>query len=91
MKYPVSVVERFGLKALNEKPKITIGTIHSVKGGEADCVFIAPDISKKAFMASNSNIEDSNSVNRLFYVGVTRAREEVVLLKNETKFFFRFG
>lgn len=91
MKYPISVVGRFGVDALDEKPKITIGTIHSVKGGEADCVFIAPDISKKAFMASNANIEDSNSVNRLFYVGVTRAREEVILLKNETKFSFRFG
>lgn len=61
----------------DHKPRITVGTIHSVKGGEADNVYIFPDI-------STAGLNDylgpgSDRVYRLFYVGVTRARKNLFL------------
>lgn len=35
--FPIKILKKRGEKALNEKPKIIISTIHGVKGGEADC------------------------------------------------------
>jgi len=35
--YAAEIARRGGLVALTEVPKVVIGTIHSVKGGEADC------------------------------------------------------
>ncbi|KAJ8135999.1 hypothetical protein OY671_010788, partial [Metschnikowia pulcherrima] len=38
--YPVQVLKRGGSEALTAAPRITIGTIHSVKGGQADRVYV---------------------------------------------------
>lgn len=74
--YPLAVYGKCGLAALEEKPKITIGTIHSVKGGEASVVFLFPDIS----LAAYGEYEKSpDSVIRTFYVGMTRAKETLIL------------
>lgn len=35
--FPAEVAAKRGPQALVEKPLVTVGTIHSVKGGEADC------------------------------------------------------
>ena len=45
------VLERYGEGALLEVPPVTIGTIHSVKGMEADWVAIYPDMSKKTWLS----------------------------------------
>lgn len=37
MQYACNVLERRGIEGLEKKPQVIIGTIHSVKGGEADC------------------------------------------------------
>lgn len=44
------VIERYGETALLERPQVTIGTIHSVKGMEADWVAIFPDMSKRTWL-----------------------------------------
>lgn len=74
--YPLAVAER-NPKLLKEQPKLVIGTIHSVKGGEADVVYLSPELSP-----AQSEEWDSypDSLIRLFYVGMTRAREGLVLL-----------
>lgn len=90
VQYPLKVIEKYGLEKLSEKPKVTIGTIHSVKGGQADCVIISPDISMRAAQGCQYSMSENDSVNRLFYVAVTRAREEVIVLDPATRFFFRF-
>lgn len=51
---------------------------NSVKGGEADCVFLAPDYSHAA--AREAAREGEDALTRLFYVGMTRAREELVIM-----------
>lgn len=48
MAFPLAIVKKRGAKALLEPIRVTIGTIHSVKGGEADAVYLFPDISKQA-------------------------------------------
>lgn len=74
--YPLAVAER-DPKGLRDVPKLVIGTIHSVKGGEADVVYLSPELSP-----SQAEEWDSvpDSLIRLFYVGITRARGGVVLL-----------
>jgi DNA helicase II / ATP-dependent DNA helicase PcrA len=62
-------------KGYHEQPNITVGTIHSVKGGETDHVIISPDISFQAQQSGNWG-----EINRVFYVGVTRTRDTLHLL-----------
>lgn len=74
MKYPVQIAKKRGKEVLLCVPKIIIGTIHSIKGGEADHVILFPDISRKA---SESNKDDQ--IIRIFYVAITRAKESLYL------------
>lgn len=76
--YPIAVVERGGIEALQEPPRATVGTIHSVKGGEADVVYVFPDLSASAMKEWNRGATRA-VIYRLFYVAITRAREEVVI------------
>lgn len=76
--YPIAVVERHGVKALATEPRITVGTIHSVKGGEADVVYVAPDLSPAGY-SSWQDAEARDQTVRLMYVAMTRAREKLIL------------
>lgn len=79
MEFPASVVKRYGVKALTEKPRVIIGTIHSVKGGEADVVYLFPDLSRAGCEEWLTAGEPRDSIIRVFYVGQTRARETLVI------------
>lgn len=59
-----------------EKPKIKLSTIHGAKGGEADNVLLYLDLSGKALMEMEKNPDDAH---RVLYVGITRAKENLVL------------
>ena len=76
--YPARVIERYGSEALDQ-PAVTVGTIHSVKGGEADVVYLFPDMSPKAMREYVRSVEGRDAAIRAFYVGMTRARQELVL------------
>lgn len=73
--YGIALVER---DALFSPPRVIVGTIHSVKGGEADVVYVFPDLSARFFGEWMCGRRDE--VLRMFYVAFTRAREELVLL-----------
>jgi DNA helicase-2/ATP-dependent DNA helicase PcrA len=75
VQFPADVAAMHGPRALLEPPKIVVGTIHSVKGGEADAVFLFPDLSQAADAHYQRFGPPRDSVIRLFYVAVTRARE----------------
>ncbi|MGZ6281811.1 MAG: UvrD-helicase domain-containing protein [Ktedonobacterales bacterium] len=78
MKFPLTVARKHGGAALRSEPDIILGTIHSVKGGAADVVYLFPDISPMdAEQKQTPAVQDS--LVRLFYVGMTRARESLVL------------
>lgn len=73
--YGLEVMQKYGIDV---KPQIILGTIHSVKGGESDQVYLAPDLSRAGMDEYEGQHRDR--VTRLFYVGMTRAREGLVLL-----------
>ena len=57
----------------------TIGTIHSVKGGEADWVYVFPDLSYSGWESWTGSIKSHDTVLRQFYVAVSRAKEHLFL------------
>ena len=59
-----------------EKPKIKLSTIHGAKGGEADNVLLFLDLSGKAMIDLEKNSDDAH---RVLYVGLTRAKSNLVL------------
>jgi len=59
-----------------KKPKIRLSTIHGAKGGEADNVLLFLDLSGKAITEMERNPDDAY---RVLYVGVTRAKENLIL------------
>lgn len=78
--YPLEIIKRRGEGMLTKVPQIVVGTIHSVKGGEADDVFLFPDISWSADEAVRiQGVPMEDAIRRQFYVGMTRARENLFL------------
>ena len=63
---------------LEAEPRIRLSTIHGAKGGEADNVVLFTDITAAA-EASMAN--DPDSMHRVFYVAVTRTRENLYTLE----------
>jgi DNA helicase-2/ATP-dependent DNA helicase PcrA len=74
--YLIAMLRR-GIK-ITAKPKIRLSTIHGAKGGEADNVLLLTDLSPK--FAKSYGV-DSDAVNRMFYVGITRAKETLHLVR----------
>lgn len=75
--YPLAILERRGIRGLQERPNVVIGTIHSVKGGEADQVVLFPDLSFAGWREWAAGGAARDGVLRQFYVGMTRARESL--------------
>ena len=67
------------MKALEENPRIVIGTIHSFKGAEAHSVILFPDVSWQADAEIQQSQQGREAAYRLFYVGMTRAYENLFL------------
>lgn len=79
LEYAHSIYTRRGAAALQETPRLVVGTIHSVKGGEGDVVILMPDISLEAYRQAAMAQEHRDAITRLFYVGMTRARESLYI------------
>jgi len=79
--YTADVWEGWGSRILDgtDDPPVTIGTIHSIKGGEADVVILLPDLSPAATAAWHGGGEPHNEVAMAGYVGMTRARETLIV------------
>jgi DNA helicase II / ATP-dependent DNA helicase PcrA len=77
--YPARVARHCGVNALADKPSIIVGTGHSVKGGEADVVYVFPDVSASGMRVWEGGSKNRDSGIRLGYVMITRARERLVI------------
>ena len=75
--YVAHIVRKQSADVLQESPRVTVGTIHSVKGGEADTVVLFPDLSQQGFISYQR--AETEAVRRTFYVGMTRAKEKLLL------------
>ena len=62
----------------NAEPRISVSTIHGSKGGESDNVIIFTDLSPSADDAMRMGNDD---VHRVFYVAVTRAKENLYIIE----------
>lgn len=82
--YIIAMLRR-GMKITGKVP-IKLSTIHGAKGGEADNVLLLSDLSTRFAKEYERNSDD---INRLLYVGITRAKKElhIVLPKNQQKGF----
>jgi len=86
--FPIAVYKRLGLRQFvevteSDKPVpgcVVVGTIHSVKGGECDRVILFPDMSRAGIRSMDRpGWLHRDGVWRMFYVGCTRARSELVI------------
>jgi DNA helicase-2/ATP-dependent DNA helicase PcrA len=69
--------------------RINLLTLHSTKGLEFARVYIAgvEDYEIPGFQAATNNIQDEiEEARRLLYVGMTRARERLILTRTERRF-----
>ena len=90
-KFPLTIVRNQGPESLIETPRICIGTVHSVKGAEADVVYLFPDVSRAGMREWTGSPTHQASVYRLFYVGMTRARDTLVVCTPNDEFAVNLG
>ena len=64
----------------NANPRITVSTIHGSKGGESENVVVFTDLSPSADDAMSGGNDD---LHRVFYVAVTRAKENLFIVESE--------
>jgi len=88
----VSVDERSYIRAMlrrgekiTKEPRIRLSTIHAAKGGEASNVILLTDISSRVYKSFQNNPDDES---RVFYVGLTRAKENLYLIEPQTQKYF---
>lgn len=82
--FAITIARRHGTARLRTAPKIYVGTIHSFKGAEADTVFLIPDLSASGYREWSGSPKQRDSVIRMFYVGMTRAKKNLILCQAST-------
>tara|TARA_R100001377_G_scaffold77775_1_gene55215 strand:- start:121 stop:1566 length:1446 start_codon:yes stop_codon:yes gene_type:complete len=70
---------------INKKPRITISTIHSAKGGEATNVVLFLNETANTIKAANKSKAKKDEEYRVWYVAVTRSMQNLFLIKNNNK------
>jgi superfamily I DNA/RNA helicase len=77
--FAMKVIARQGAAALASLPRLYVGTIHSFKGAEADTVIVLPDLSPAGMTGWMEGGEERDSIVRMFYVAMTRAKQDLYL------------
>jgi DNA helicase-2/ATP-dependent DNA helicase PcrA len=70
---------------LNDHARIWISTIHAIKGGEEDNVILCMDQSPVIKKSMRKNLDKADEEHRVWYVAVTRARNNLYKLKGRLK------
>jgi superfamily I DNA/RNA helicase len=68
--------------------RIKVSTIHSVKGEECDNVVLFTDLEKVIY---DSALKNSDPEHRLFFVGVTRTKENLYIMQPTEEFHYNIG
>ena len=85
-----AVIVKQGAARLRDKPRVCVGTVHSLKGSEAMTIILAPDVSVQSYDAARAREDVAEELRRVFYVGLTRARERLVLCGPSRKWSVRW-
>jgi superfamily I DNA/RNA helicase len=70
---------------LDGKPRIYTGTIHSVKGGEADNVCILPDMARNTWLG-----DEGDNEHRVAYVAASRAKQTLWICEPQGKWWYEY-
>ena len=72
---------------LSKDARVKLSTIHSAKGGEATNILLILDNTKTIREAVEKNFEKADEENRVWYVGVTRTKQNLYIMtaKKEDK------
>ena len=88
----MSVSERSYIRAMlrrgekiTKEPRIRLSTIHAAKGGEATNVILMTDLSSRVYNSYQKNPDDES---RVFYVGLTRAKQNLYLIEPRSQKYF---
>ena len=73
---------------LMKEPRIKISTIHSVKGEEADNVALYTDLERVIY---ESALKNPDPEHRTFFVGITRAKENLYLMQSTSDYQYNIG
>jgi len=78
---------------LMEKSKIQLLTLHGSKGKECDniCLFTDYGIEGQDEFIYRSAYENQDSEHRLFYVGTTRAKENLYIMQPTSDYYYTIG
>jgi len=68
--------------------RIKVSTIHGVKGEECDNVVLFTDLEKIIY---DSALKNSDPEHRLFYVGVTRTKENLYIMQPTEEYHYNIG
>ena len=80
--YYYRVLERYGATMsvyTAKEPKVIVSTVHGVKGGEADSVYLFNDLSRRGRGQWLGSYEGRDALLRMFYVGATRAKTKLTI------------
>ena len=66
---------------LPEPPRVKVSTIHAAKGRESDNVLLVLDNARKIRESVLKNVRKRDEEHRVWYVGVTRSRKNLYLMR----------
>ena len=66
-------------------PRVKLSTIHGAKGGEADNVALLQDQTSNTLKASKKSTSKQDEENRVWYVAVTRAKQNLFLIRGKDR------
>jgi DNA helicase-2/ATP-dependent DNA helicase PcrA len=80
--YRARVFKKHGLRGIEPSSNIIVGTIHSVKGGQADNVYVVPDLSQAGREAW---VRAEDPIIRQLYIAMTRAKQQLFLVRPKVR------
>ena len=66
---------------LSKDARVKLSTIHAAKGGESDNVLLVLDNARKIRESVLKNVRKRDEEHRVWYVGVTRSRKNLYLMR----------
>lgn len=79
-----AAIDTHGFEAV-DRPRVSVGTIHSAKGMEADNVYLLTTLSHQVAKGMETQA-GADEERRVQYVGVTRAKRRLTILDEDTQF-----